>query len=242
MDYDYCECQPRYCDRDIADENYIRNYYGSTEHWKFKYEWVKSQLDECKRQIDWYKEWQEHEAETWKQGFSTQVKNGLNVSLHPEQMYGTEVIDQYSVSPEISGDVENDVVVNVKADDEEPGLFKMRLMSSKVSTVVTKDGEELPTVVQVPVEVPVEVIKEVSVEVSVDMTDEIQREQLQTLKSINNQLSSIQDDVKDAKCKDMLSSILQQLSSMTYLSSMSEIKGQLSSVIANNHSVRVING
>lgn len=78
-------------------------------------------------------------------------------------MYGTEVIDKYGVSPDKAGDVENDVVVNVKADDEEPGLFKMKLMSSKVSTVVTKDGTELPTVVQVSVEVPVEVIKEVSV-------------------------------------------------------------------------------
>ena len=186
MDYDYCECQPRYGYRDIAEENRIKSYYGSDEHWQFKYDQLKESYDECVSEIEQYKSWQEQEEMKWKQGFSTQAKKGLNVSLHPAKMYGTEVIDKYGVSPDKAGDVENDVVVNVKADDEQPGMFKMKLMSSKVSTVVTKDGAELPTVVQVSVEVPVEVIKEVSVEVSVDMTDEVQREQLQTLKSINS--------------------------------------------------------
>lgn len=183
MDYDYYECQPRYCYRDIAEENRIKSYYGSDEHWKFKHEQLESRLEECEHiiedyesQIDQYKAQQRREEEKWQQGFSTQAQKGLNVSLHSAKMYGTEVIDSYGVSPDKAGDVENDVVVNVKADDEEPGMFKMKLMSSRVSTVVTKDGEELPTVVQVPVEVPVEVIKEVSVQVSVDMTDEVQRE------------------------------------------------------------------
>lgn len=188
----------------------------------------------CCKSCDVYRRYQDEQAQK-----KQQTKNGAFVHMKSGVVDGTKIIDSISLqtTKQQNVDNQNDILMNVKQ-DEKSKKFSVVLMSNGISDI--SSNSDMPVEVTRVVEVPVEVIKEV--EVSVDMTDEVQKEQLQTLKSINSQLSSIQDDVEDAKCKDVLLSILQQLSSMTYLSSMCEIKGQLSSVIANNHAVRIING
>lgn len=61
--------------------------------------------------------------------------------------------------------------MNVKEDEENKGMFKVRLMSSNINAVVGSNGEELPVIKEVIKEVPVEVIKEVEVIREVDNTD-----------------------------------------------------------------------
>lgn len=149
---------------------------------------MQSRYDECESKLNEYESvaaWNDYE---WQQGFRTQTSSGLNVMLYPKAMYGTEVIDDYNVTT-ISAGASNGVSMNIKADDEKPGMFKMKLLSDKVSNVVTQDGDEIPAVVEVSVEVPVEVIKEVSVEVSVDMTDEVLKNILSTIQDINDKVS-----------------------------------------------------
>lgn len=192
-------------------QNKARDYYGSDEHWHFKYNLLQSrydklssQYDDCQYELDEYESYVEQKKQQWKQGFSTQAVSGLNIALHPAKMYDTEVIDKYSVSANSVGSIEDDLIMNIKSDDEKPGMFKMKLMSDKVSTVVTQDGDEIPAVVEMSVEVPVEVIKEVSVEVSVDMTDEVLKNILSTIQDINDKVSK--SDIQ-AMQLDVLSAI-----------------------------------
>lgn len=249
---------------DVAEENRTRNYYGSYEHLKYKVNKLENDVKKYKGQLQVEEDMRNVIEAEWKKGFQKQVNNGLFMSLHPEKMSGGNVITKFGASAITSSGSNDDVIVNVKEDEKNKGKFKLRLMSDTISNVVGKNGEELPVIVKVPVKVPVEVIREISVKVSVDMTDEIQKEQLQTLKNINGQLSGmsfdikqakyqdmltnisyqlsgIQNDVKDAKYQDVLSSISTQLHVLETLSSMSEISQQLSSIIANNSAVRIIN-
>lgn len=229
--YDHC-----YYDRET------KNYYNSYEHQKFLAEHRKHLLDNSQQRIFELENMLAIKEADWQNSIPKQIDNGLYVYLQPQKMLSAEVISGYNAYPyDMSS--QNDVVVNVKEDDDQSGRFKIRLMSDNISMVVGKDGEELPATREVSVEVPVEVIKEVSVEVSVDMTDEIQKQQLEVLKSINVQLSSLYDEAKDAKYQDVLSSISKQLSSMTWNSDLSNVIAKYKDVYGNDlAAVRTIYG
>lgn len=111
-----------------------------------------------------------------------------------------------------------------------------------VEMPVTK---EVSVEVSVDVPISVEVPVEVSVEVSVDVTDEVQRKQLEVMSSMLSTMNDMKCEMREANVQkiQMLSSISQQLSSMSWDSRLSNAIVGYKDIYGNDlAAVRVING